>query len=600
MAHIANKVDAKDKKLFEVFTGQRYKIDVFQREYRWQRVHVESLISDLTTGFLKSYNIGDSAEKCSQYDCYYMGPIVLCQDEKGDLSIVDGQQRLTSFTLLLIYILHLQKQLGLDDESSADIMSLLYVKRGGKKTFVLNIESRNSIIEKLIDSPSKILSESSSLDMSESNQNILHRYEDICSLYPIELKNKESLPVFTEWLLHNIVLVEVRAYSIENAYTIFETMNNRGLTLNPTEILKGYLLSKIVDNHPENEEKAEEANTFWTDRILKLKTETGYEESELDFFRAWLRAKYAETQRAKKVGSENEDFELIGTQFHSWVKNNSKNIGLAKPSDFYFFIRSDFDFFSSTYLKIYHYMHSYEFKHMKLFLNAHYSIADSLTFPLLLSPITKIDFYDELNDKINTVSAFIDCYTNIRMLQNRSITQSSIRNNIYEIVRKIRNSNISQLYSILSDEYNKITSYSEVFPSFQQMNNYGYYHYLNARILFHMDSQQDFRSLLRSRKHDSYILTQIFSIDDIGKEFDEATVYAYFNSVANYTLLRRTSLSQYLECSSIKEKIDFLNEHHKIFHFESESCSAIKYITKHEELLRDCVKEIWSFSREQY
>ena len=245
-------------------------------------------------------------------------------------------------------------------------------------------------------------------------------------------------------------------------------------------------------------------------------------------------------------------------------------------------------------------MHSYEFKHMDLFLNAHYSIADSLTFPLLLSPITKIDFDDELNDKINIVSTFIDCYTNIRMLQNRSITQSSIRNNIYDIVRKIRNSNISQLCSILSDEYNKITSYSEVFPSFQQMNNYGYYHYLNARILFHMDSQQDFRSLLRSRKHDSYILTQIFSIDDIGKEFDEATVYAYLNSVANYTLLRRTSLSQYYECSSVKEKIDFLNEHHIIFHFDSESGSATNYITKHEELLRNCVKEIWSFPRKQY
>lgn len=600
MAHIANKVDAEDKKLFEVFTGQRYKIDAFQREYRWQRVHIESLISDLTTEFLKSYTSGDSIEKSSQYDCYYMGPIVLCQDGKGDLSIVDGQQRLTSFTLLLIYIHHLQKQLGLDDESSADIMPLLYVKRGGKKTFVLNIESRNSIIEKLIGSPSEIISETSTLDMSESNQNIIHRYDDICSLFPIELKNRESLPVFTEWLLHNIVMVEVRAYSIENAYTIFETMNNRGLTLNPTEILKGYLLTKIVDNHPENEEKEEEANSFWTDRILKLKTETKYEESELDFFRAWLRAKYAETQRAKKVGSENEDFELIGTQFHSWVKNNSKTMGLVKPEDFYFFIRSDFDFFSSIYLNLYYYMHNYEHKYKNLFLNAHYSIADSLTFPLLLSPITKIDFEDELNDKINIVSTFIDCYTNIRMLQNRSITQSSIRNNIYDIVRKIRNSNISHLYSLLLDEYNKVVSYSEVFPSFQQMNNYGYYHYIYARILFYIDDQQDFNSLLRSRKHDSYILLRIFTIDDIGKEYDEPTADAYYNSVANYTLLRRTFLSQYLECSSIKEKIDFLNEHHKIFHFESESGSAIKYITKHEELLRDCVKEIWSFSREQY
>ena len=52
MAHIANKIDAKDKKLSEILSGQRYKIDVFQREYRWQRVHIEALISDLSLSFL--------------------------------------------------------------------------------------------------------------------------------------------------------------------------------------------------------------------------------------------------------------------------------------------------------------------------------------------------------------------------------------------------------------------------------------------------------------------------------------------------------------------------------------------------------------------
>lgn len=48
-------------------------------------------------------------------------------------------------------------------------------------------------------------------------------------------------------MLDKIMLVEVKAYSMDNAYTIFETMNDRGLSLNPTEILKGFLLSKIED-----------------------------------------------------------------------------------------------------------------------------------------------------------------------------------------------------------------------------------------------------------------------------------------------------------------------------------------------------------------
>jgi uncharacterized protein with ParB-like and HNH nuclease domain len=45
------------------------------------------------------------------------------------------------------------------------------------------------------------------------------------------------------------VLVGITAYSDENAYTIFETMNDRGLNLTSTEMLKSYVLSKITDKN---------------------------------------------------------------------------------------------------------------------------------------------------------------------------------------------------------------------------------------------------------------------------------------------------------------------------------------------------------------
>ena len=596
MAHIANKVDAKDKKLFEVFSGQRYKIDIFQREYRWQRTHIESLISDLTTSFLKSYNEGDSIESCNSYDCYYMGPIVLCEGDKGDLSIVDGQQRLTSLTLLLIYIDHQQKALGIDEDVSADIDQYIYVKKGGKKTLVLDIESRNTIIKNLIDNPSTLLYENN-CNQSESNQNIINRYEDICTLFPNEIRTKDVLPVFAEWLMHKIVLVEVRAYNTENAYTIFETMNNRGLTLNPTEILKGYLLSKIVENHDEFETKAEEANTFWINRIHLIKNTTEYSESDLDFFRAWLRAKYAETQRAKKIDSENEDFELIGTQFHSWVKNNSKKIGLQKPDDYYYFIRSDFDFYSSIYLQIHHFKYHYEVNQEYLYINAPYTIADSLSFPLLLSPVSKIDNEEEIEKKIKTVSRYIDCFTNIRMLQNRTITQSSIRNNLYELVKKIRNNDTDSLFATLQADYNGLISSSDIYSSLQYMNNSGYYHYFYARIMYYLDSTNDFKSYLRSRKHDSYVLARVFSMEDFGNQFDEPTLYAYFNSVANYTLLRRSELGDYPEGGGVSEIISFLRNRQPLLTPEIETDSAMEFILTQEERLKILSKKIWAFNR---
>ena len=69
------------------------------------------------------------------------------------------------------------------------------------------------------------------------------RYDDIEKYFPDEIKG-DSLPYFIDWLKYNVVFVEIVAYSDDNAYTIFETMNDRGLNLTPTEMLKGFILSK--------------------------------------------------------------------------------------------------------------------------------------------------------------------------------------------------------------------------------------------------------------------------------------------------------------------------------------------------------------------
>ena len=52
MTHIANHIEAKDKQLIDILTNNRFKIDVFQREYRWKRNHIEALISDLYSNFM--------------------------------------------------------------------------------------------------------------------------------------------------------------------------------------------------------------------------------------------------------------------------------------------------------------------------------------------------------------------------------------------------------------------------------------------------------------------------------------------------------------------------------------------------------------------
>jgi hypothetical protein len=62
-------------------------------------------------------------------------------------------------------------------------------------------------------------------------------------------------------------MVEIVAYSDENAYTIFETMNDRGLNLTPSEMLKGFLLSRFHQG-----DKRQKANELWKKAMMDLKT----------------------------------------------------------------------------------------------------------------------------------------------------------------------------------------------------------------------------------------------------------------------------------------------------------------------------------------
>lgn len=603
MGHIANKIDAKDKKLSEVLTGQRYKIDSFQREYRWQRKQIEALISDLSISFLKNYKEEHTIENYSEYDCYYMGPIVLCE-EKNYLSIVDGQQRLTSFTLLLIFLNHAQNKLELPSNLIKDLKPFLYLTKGGKTTLVLNVDSRTKIIEHLLNKPSTIFEDIDELEASnggdsgkksldESTQNIIERYEDITKLFPEEINNSQKLPLFIEWLLDKIVMVEVKAYNMENAYSIFETMNDRGLSLNPTEILKGYLLSKIED-----EKKSDEMNIFWKERIAELKSQTGID-GDLDFFRAWLRAKYAETKRLTKQGAENEDFELIGTNFHTWLKNNSNKTFLKESEDYYFFIRSDFDFYSNLYKKLYLYKNSSVSGFENIYISNFYPIADSLSYPLLISSISKIDDEQTIENKIKVVAKFIDVFVNTRAILGKAITQSSIRSSMYDLIKNIRNLDIELLKEKLSDELEKPANKpNSPLLLLERMDNWGYYHYFFARIRNYLETNpSDFIELLRSRKQRSLVLLKIFKEDDNTEKNAQFSWSSYINSVAGFCLVRRNELD-IINAMSPTTRIQFLMEQGYLPEMNGFEITDMKYtdfIAARDHRLRELFTKIWSF-----
>jgi uncharacterized protein with ParB-like and HNH nuclease domain len=352
---------------------QKFTIDYFQREYRWQEKHIKLLVEDLTTTFLKSYKSEHKRPEVTNYQNYYLGPVVFSiNPDNGKKSIIDGQQRITSITLLLIYLNHQQKK----SNQKVSISELVFSEKYGEKSFNMDDETREPCLKSLFEEGEYTVKDSD----DETIQNMVKRYEDIGQSFPEEL-TQNALPFFIDWLIQNVVIVAITAYSDENAYTIFETMNDRGLNLTPTEMLKGYVLSKITDKKQRNE-----INGIWKSEVQKLHE---YDENaDQSFFHAWFRGKYAVSIRPGKAGSEDQDFELIGSRFHNWFKDNHKTLFKLKTSDdFYDYFKNKFPFFVKWYLKIWDAQINFDSCMAHAYYINHWGIAESLQNPLLLASI---------------------------------------------------------------------------------------------------------------------------------------------------------------------------------------------------------------------
>ena len=248
---------------------------------------------------------------------------------------MDGQQRLTTLTLLLIHLHHLQK--GRNER--VEVQNLVFSEKFGRKSFNLDVPDRVEVMQRLMDGAPFDLN-----GTSESVRNIGARYANIADHLPEEVTGV-ALPFFVDWLLENVHFVEIEAYSDEDAYTIFETMNDRGLSLSLPEMLKGYVLANV-----RHEDDQRTVNTTWKQHMQALKG-LGDEE-DVDFFKNWLRARHAETIRPGQKGAENKDFERIGTEFHRWVRDHKEELGLEDSDSFMRFISRDLDFFARQSLKI--------------------------------------------------------------------------------------------------------------------------------------------------------------------------------------------------------------------------------------------------------
>lgn len=418
------KIEGSPKSLKQLLQNTKYSIHYYQREYMWQRKHIEELIDDLTSEFLDYYVPGDDRKDVQDYGAYFMGSIVLAGRENA---IIDGQQRFSSLTLLLMYLNNRLRSLG---QNYSMIEQMIFSEAYGTKSFNINVEDRADCMNAIFnDQPFD------TTNVGESVKNLYGRYTDIIDVFPNDDITDNMLLHFCDWLAEKVFFIEIVATTEQDAHKVFVTMNDRGLSLTSTEMLKGYLLSEIKDDS-----KREKLNNIWKDKVLSLKKDD--DKGDETFIKAWLRAQYAETIRETKAGAVNQDFDIIGGSFHKWVRDERDKLGLSTTDDFELFIMK-FSKFADVYRKIREAENTFAEETKYIYYNAQVNF--TLQPQLLLAPICYEDTWPVIIEKINLVARFIDLLITARVTNYRSVDYSTIKNYVFNVTKNIRRCSIDVL-----------------------------------------------------------------------------------------------------------------------------------------------------------
>ena len=435
-----NIIDANSKSIGTLLENAKYTVDYYQREYSWGEEQIDDLLNDLWGAFNSQYSLGDDSAKVSSYDGYFLGAVVITEDEH---SIIDGQQRLTTLLLVLMSLRELSDNKRLNDK----LAPLIRTNTSAGESFGVEVEERKACMAAIYDRGASGGEEFDSDASAESVRNLAKSHVQISSFFGEKKgEDENALDVFTWWLIERVTLVKIDAASTQVAYAIFESMNNRGLRLTLLEMLKGYLLSKVEQTQERNQ-----ANAFWKERMNDLGKRGA------NAVIAWLRAKHARDSRERTKGAKNKDWELIASELNRWVGKNEAHLKLRSSSDFVNFICADMDFFTRQYLEI----RKAESKLIPGLEGIFYNAKNGFTLqhPVLLAALSRGDKKDVIKRKLRIVADYLDIRLHRRIFQFDSITQSTMQYAMFLLAKEIRDKTPEQLAALLSEKLRE-SSYS--------------------------------------------------------------------------------------------------------------------------------------------
>jgi len=227
--------------------NEQYVIPTYQRRYSWHEPQVWELIDDIRL--------------IEGSDTHLLGSIVCLAGHHtaglNKLELVDGQQRLTTITILLECI---RQRFEADEEKdeAAEVARLLSAKPlGGKPVQKIALDSIDSAeFDRLVKGDH---------DQEFQNKQLVWSFETVREW--VAKQSLEDLGSFLYRLKNQAIVIRLDVSEAKDAFKLFETINNRGLKLSPTDIIKNFLLGNAARF---GNEALQAARASWTLLIQHL------------------------------------------------------------------------------------------------------------------------------------------------------------------------------------------------------------------------------------------------------------------------------------------------------------------------------------------
>lgn len=244
--------------------GLRYEIPKFQRDYTWEAEHWDDLWQDIR------------ALLANEDNEHYMGYLVLQTSNNKEFQIIDGQQRLTTMSLLILSTLKCLKELvdsGIEAENNLKRKNSLlnsYIEYADPVTLISNNKlklNRNS--DDYYKQHLVLLKE---LPLRNTNASEKHMRECFNWYYDRikkEFNTGESLAAFIDNIVDKLFFTVIEVTDQLNAFKVFETLNARGVQLSSADLLKNYLFF-VVDKTKPHISEIEELENIWSKIVGKL------------------------------------------------------------------------------------------------------------------------------------------------------------------------------------------------------------------------------------------------------------------------------------------------------------------------------------------